>query len=287
MSITNSGDWPDNFDFDKDAICQRIFLPFIQEHLDGMANLDQERIIEFERKKNSPEFKDKFAPDEKLNYTFSDHLARVHDRILDTADLLGIDKTAAKNTAKAALLHDYGKLYQDINLWIDTPEKSSGALKETRRQHAKTGADLIKKHITDNIDTFIADNPDLISEPEDILDHPFLSLALDIAENHHEHMDGSGTLGKTADQLSGPVKLVAIIESHDGYCVKRPHQPRARTPLDGFEHMVKKDGLFDPTYLHAFKKVLKQEEHCLKKPEQNSGFPNTGTDATVPSHDSI
>ena len=51
--------------------------------------------------------------------------------------------------------------------------------------------------------------------------------------------------------------------------------------------MVQKDGLFDPTYLHAFKNVLKQEETCLKKPEQNSGFPNTGTDATVPSHDHI
>ena len=231
MSIIHSGDWPDSFDFDTDAICQRIFLQFIQEHLEGMAHLDQKRITEFERKKSSPEFKDKFAPDDQLNYTFADHLARVHDRILGTADLLDIDKVAAKNTAKAALLHDYGKLYQDMNLWIDTPEKSSGALKATRREHAKTGADLIQEHFSDHIETLIAENPDIISKREDVLNHPFLALTLDIAENHHEHMDGSGTLGKTAEQLSGPVKLVAIIESHDGYCVKRPHQPRARTPL--------------------------------------------------------
>ncbi|MAS87810.1 MAG: phosphohydrolase [Micavibrio sp.] len=177
-------DWPTNFDFAQDEICQHTFKPFIESELKLLEEYDAQRPKD-------------------TNYIFHKHAPRVAEDVRDTCAHLGLAPHICENMYWALLPHDIGKRKLPLYLW-DMKDKPTDDIRQLRRSHTDIGAEMVEKKFTD-------------------IDHPFKDLLIAIIHHHHEQMDGNGYLGLTGDQLSMPVRLAAIVESFDGYRVWRPH----------------------------------------------------------------
>ena len=176
--------WPDQFDFEHDPKCQKLFKPFILEELSSLRSYDDQR------------------PSNKT-YIFHQHAARVARDVKKTCLHLGLGTIVAENMYWAALPHDIGKRLLPLELW-DQDEKPKDNVKKIRRTHTLLGAQIVEEVFEDT-------------------SHPFKNLMTDLMRNHHEQMDGTGTHGLTGNDLSPPVRLLAIVEAFDGYKIWRPH----------------------------------------------------------------
>ena len=176
--------WPDNFDFETDDVCQSVFKPFIENELEELKAYDTRR-------------------DEDITYIFHEHAERVADNMKRTCLHMGLGETVANNMYWAILPHDIGKKNLPLDIW-DTEDKPSDNLKKYRRTHTLLGAQIVQEYFPD-------------------IDHPFKDLMMDIMVNHHEQIDGQGTHDVDASKLSGPVRLAAIVEAYDGWRIWRPH----------------------------------------------------------------
>lgn len=221
--------WPDSFDFESDDVCQTHFKPLIESALSDLKQLDEQRLA--------------LAP---TNYIFHQHAPRVATLVKDIAMRLGASTAAANNLYWAALAHDLGKAHisdprydSTAHIWKEFADKPTDDIFDLRRTHGRVGADIIK---------------DSVKNAPAARAHPFYTLMLDIAGNHHEYLDGTGPLGKKADQLSPIVRLTAIIEAFDGYCIKRAHFPADRdtSPAGAIAHMAKKTTQFDQDIFKIF-----------------------------------
>lgn len=180
----NLEEWPNNFDFEQDEVCQNVFKPFIEEELGYLKDYDSKR-------------------DANTTYIFHEHAVRVAKDVSETCAHLGLPKHVCQNMYWALIPHDIGKRKLPLYLW-DMEEKPTDETKALRRTHTDLGSEFVEKKFED-------------------IDHPFKNLLLDIMKNHHEQMDGNGYRGLTGDDLSAPVRLAAIVESYDGYSIWRPH----------------------------------------------------------------
>lgn len=180
----NISDWPDNFNFEVDEVCQTLFKPFIEEELAQLKEYDSQRPAD-------------------TNYIFHEHAVRVAEDVSQTCRHIGLPEHICRNMYWALIPHDIGKRKLPLYLW-DMEEKPTNETKALRRTHADIGAEMVEKRFED-------------------VDHPFKNLLIDIIRNHHEQMDGNGYRGLTGDALSMPVRLAAIVESYDGYSIWRPH----------------------------------------------------------------
>lgn len=147
---------------------------------------------------------------------------------------MGLAENVANNMYWAVLPHDIGKKNMPVEIW-DTDEKPTDNLKKLRRTHTLLGAQIMNEHLRDH-------------------DHPFKDLMVDIAAYHHEQMDGEGTHGKTADELSMPVRLASIVEAYDGWRIWRPHYgDRDISPVGVLDRMRdEKLHMFDEELFEAF-----------------------------------
>ena len=215
--------WPDNFDFDSDEICQDLFKPFIEKEIEKLATYDENR-------KSS-------APDD-ITYIFHEHAARVAENIHRTCIAMGLSERTANNLRWAVLPHDIGKRLLPLNIW-DSEEKPTGQVKSFRRTHTLLGAQIVQELFPD-------------------INHPCKDLMIDIMRNHHEQMDGQGTHNIPGDQLSAPVRLVAIVEAYDGYRIWRPHfGDRDISPGGVLKRMRDEKGseIYDMEMFEVFAKV--------------------------------
>lgn len=221
--------WPDSFDFDNDTICQDYFLPFIEEQLKRLEHLDDLRL------KHNPN----------TQYIFHEHTQRVSDNVKTIALQCDASRTAANNIAYAALLHDIGKAELPVEIWYSTSEKPTDARKDERRTHTNLGADFLRQSFS--------------GAPDKVQNHPFLSLMIDLALYHHEQMDGQGTHKIMAGTLSPAVRLLAVVEAHDGYTIRRAHFPADRdtSPQGALEHMQKKSNHFDSVFFNALERHVR------------------------------
>lgn len=137
-----------------------------------------------------------------IYYIFSDHVIRVAEMGRDFALSLGLNEHACEWFYHALRVHDCGKSDLPADIW-DRTDKPTEELKHLRRTHAPVGADAISKNL-----------------PED---HPFTAFADRIARHHHEHMDGSGTLGINIGDTDIWMRIACIVDSYDGMQVWRPH----------------------------------------------------------------
>lgn len=185
--------WPDHFDLQDDSLHGPKIKRFIEDQLNALQRLDEERVIW--ARENLPD-------DYHVTYHFYDHSHRVADDIEKMAKFLGLPHPVPGNLFWAMLAHDIGKTLMPTPLW-DTLEKPEDEIKARRREHTRLGVQLVEKHLK--------------------MDHPFIDLLKDIIAHHHEHMDGSGTFGLTGKELSAPVRLACIIEGFDGYSIPRYH----------------------------------------------------------------
>ncbi|MCB9991594.1 MAG: HD domain-containing protein [Rhodospirillales bacterium] len=186
--------WPDHYNLrDTPDIAERVKV-FIDAQMMALKAFDQKR---------RQWVHDNLPPTYEMTYFFHDHAYRVADDMKKTALHMGMSEQTADNLYLAMLAHDIGKSLLPLHIW-DTVEKPENEIKKLRRSHTELGINIIDEVLGD-------------------IDHPFIALMKDIMLNHHEQMDGGGYLGKAGDQLSAPVRLACIVESFDGYSIRRHH----------------------------------------------------------------
>lgn len=225
--------WPVDFDFDKDAVCQECFRPFIEEQLKILEAYDAERVLQ-------------------SDYVFHIHALDAAEDVYETCIELGLGSVVAKNMAYATLIHDIGKPELPIDIW-DYETSPPPEVRKQKRTHVNIGADMMEQSFAG-------------------IKHPFKTLALDIIRNHHERLDGKGENGLSAEGISKPARLVAIVEDYDGRTHLRAHHIEMglkNDPESVFARMEKKcDGWFDPELYKAFKEMKLNASDSMK-PLQN------------------
>jgi HD-GYP domain-containing protein (c-di-GMP phosphodiesterase class II) len=130
------------------------------------------------------------------------------------AKVLGLDEPAVRELRRAALLHDIGKL-SISNRILDKP----GPLTEPERVRFKEHP-LLGERILGRVPGFG-------------------SLAA-VASAHHERLDGGGyPRGLVADELTIPMRVLAVADVYEALISERPYRP-AHTPEQALE-MIRGD----------------------------------------------
>ncbi len=215
-------EWPDNFDFETDGLCQSVFKPFILDEIDRLEAYDAQR-----------------TPG--ITYIFHKHAERVARNVEKTCLHIGLGNIVARNMYWASLPHDIGKRMLPPVIW-DQEEKPDDTLKKLRRTHTELGVQIV--------DEALGDTP-----------HPFKNLMMDIMLNHHEQIDGKGYHGISSNQISKPVRLAAIIEAFDGWSIHRPHFGGRDITVPGVLNRMRdeKSGYFDQELFEAFAEMKMNE----------------------------
>ena len=229
-----ANDWPEDYDVTADPVFDTTIKPFIEGQLAALEQLDRERA-EWVKRNLPGEYE--------ITYIFHEHTYRVAEDARQTAAVMGLPENVQQNLYWAALAHDCGKTQLPADLW-DMVEKPENEIKAARRKHTVLGAELIQDKLGNT-------------------DHPFISLMHDIALQHHEQMDGGGPLGLKGDDLSMPVRLVAIVESFDGYSIPRPHFGDRDVSVNGvLTRMRDEKGaeLYDMDLFESFAKMKQAQD---------------------------
>lgn len=175
-------------------------------------------------------------------YEFHHHAERVAGLLRDFALYLGWKSSLAETLYWACLPHDIGKTALPVSIW-DSENKPTKEEKALRRTHVAEGLKIVRGHFD-----------------EAMLETPFLGVLLDIMENHHEALDGSGLFGKSGDELGLIARMACICNSFDGWSVFRPHFGDRDISPDGVlaRMETEKEGQFDRDLLRLFRAMLAQ-----------------------------
>ena len=155
-------------------------------------------------------------------------------------DLLDDDMVSA--IATYAPLHDVGKVAVPDTILL----KPGGLTKEEfeqMKEHTLGGGDVLRQ-----VAEFLPG------------DQRLLSVAIEIAENHHERFDGSGySKGSTGEAIPISARIVSVADVYDALRSPRQYKP-AFTHEETMDIMLKGDGRtapehFDPEVLSAFKEI--------------------------------
>jgi len=213
-------EWPDYFDIhDQSDACMRI-KSFIDTQ---MGELEAYNDVRNENTHGEH------------TYIFHEHAMRVAENVKRTCLHMELGPRVAENMYWAVLPHDIGKKLLPADIW-DQEEKPTGAVKKYRRTHTILGGQIVEELLHD-------------------VDHPMKDLMVDIMRYHHEQMDGQGTLGVDGEDLSLPVRLVAIVEAYDGWRIWRPHYgERDISPPGVLKRMREEKGaeIFDMDLFESF-----------------------------------
>ncbi len=153
---------------------------------------------------------------------------------------------------KCVPLHDIGKVIIPDNILLKpdklTPEEF----------------DIIKKHTTEG-------KKILLSAERKLGRNSFLSLAMEMAESHHERWDGKGyPQGLSGKNIPLPGRLMAIADVYDALVSKRVYKP-ALTHEEAMRIILKGKGTqFDPDLIaiflklqDRFKNISKAQVNCI------------------------
>jgi len=147
------------------------------------------------------------------------------------AKYLGYKEQTVKELAMGALLHDIGqaKMPQGV---LSKPSQ----LNDNEMQ-------VVKKHVAQSLG--------LVKREKGIT-----PLMLDMIVNHHERLDGSGyPRGITAEKLSRPARIMAIVDVYDAITADRPHQ-MGEEPISALRYLLANKQLFDSELVQRFIKCL-------------------------------
>ena len=135
-----------------------------------------------------------------------EHCDRVCAIATGMGTLLGFDEPALRELRRAALLHDIGKL-SISNRILDKP----GPLTDDE-QHEVRGAPLLTEQILGRVPSFDG-------------------LAA-LASAHHERLDGHGyPRGLAAEQLTMPMRVLAVADVYEALISERPYRPAFTTEV--------------------------------------------------------
>ena len=141
--------------------------------------------------------------DAKSPWTYR-HSDRACVIVLGLAAALGADDDELSDLRRAALLHDVGKLAVS-NRILDKPEALTAAEFAQIREHP-----VVTQRILERIPGFRPLAP--------------------VAAAHHERLDGTGyPLGLTADDLTMPMRLLAVADVYEALTSERPYRAAMRS----------------------------------------------------------
>jgi HD-GYP domain-containing protein (c-di-GMP phosphodiesterase class II) len=133
-----------------------------------------------------------------------EHCDRVYAIAIGIAAQLGFDEAARRELGRAARLHDIGQL-SISNRILDKAGPLTDAEFAKVKQHP-----LLTERILERV--------------------PSLGALAPLASAHHERLDGRGyPRGLAADELTMPMRVLAIADVYEALTADRPHRP-AYTP---------------------------------------------------------
>ncbi len=131
------------------------------------------------------------------------HSVRVCAVATNIAVLLGLDGTAVRDLGRAAQLHDIGKLAIS-NRILDKPERLTDAEFAKIKEHP-----MLTQRILERV--------------------PGFSELASLAGAHHERLDGQGyPRGLAADELTMPMRILAVADVYDALTAERPYRSAYR-----------------------------------------------------------
>ena len=151
-----------------------------------------------------------------------DHVMRVAWCSWHLARKLGLSETDSEQIFMASPLHDIGK----IGIPDDILRKTARLDTDERRnmeQHCMIGAAILQEQPKGLPPRFYAlDDQNPVRDTENKL----LSLAAEIALNHHEKWDGTGyPVGKRGDEIPLAAQIVALADVYDALRSVRSYKP--------------------------------------------------------------
>lgn len=151
--------------------------------------------------------------DAKSPFTYR-HSTGVAGAAVAIARTLSMSEQEVHMLRRAALLHDIGKLGVSNSI-LDKPGKLTTEEWDSVRRHPFYSFEILKRI-------------------------PGLGSLAEIAASHHEKLDGSGYFrNMTANELSGPMRVLVVADIFDALSAKRPY--RDALPLETVFHMMQKD----------------------------------------------
>lgn len=228
---------------------QAPILPFdLEEHVKSyrydeekfrpLRNEIAEKIIAYDKKPQDSKV-------EGYGHFLYHHLVRTSKRLEEFMTYMGYDADVAKKVSAAFVLHDAGKILQDIAVWEHTAEKPDAEKKAIRAEHTTLG----KKVLFDTIDELG------LTLTNDDREH--IKTIVYLMEAHHERINGIGPLGYNGSQMHEILKMATILDEIDGK-IKLDHES-----LDGIFNDIRtrhKDK-FDPDLVEACHRFCRQYGH--------------------------
>ena len=165
------------------------------------------------------------------------HVKRVSEYTRVIATAMGLDKKVVNDMRVASMMHDVGKLLIPPEILEKTGKLTDDEF-EVMKEHVKIGRQL------------------LLDAHGEIMD-----MARDIAQQHHEWMDGSGYLGLKGDEISLGARICAVADVYDALTSVRSYK-KAWTSEEAYKIIDEEAGThFDPDVVAAFKEHFDEIVH--------------------------
>jgi HD-GYP domain-containing protein (c-di-GMP phosphodiesterase class II) len=177
------------------------------------------------------------------------HTRRVATLAVAIGERLGLPQGRLRQLALGGLLHDIGKLSVPDHILNKPGQLTNEEFAEIRR-HPSAGRALLTEL------------------------GGFSGLVLELVENHHERLDGSGyPHGVTAHELDIAVRILTVADVYDALTAKRVYRDawpvnRALALLDDETGTA-----FDPKYVSALRSIITQQAPTLTEAGPTSASP--------------
>jgi putative two-component system response regulator len=164
------------------------------------------------------------------------HTQRVGQLATQVARALGLTDTQTELIAKAAPLHDVGKIGISDAILLK-PDRLDQNERTMVKRHTTIGADILKNGHS-----------------------PLIRMAQEIALTHHERFDGTGyPNGLAGEEIPICGRIVAIVDVYDALTHERPYK-HAWSHEEAMTEIKKQSGTgFDPKVVNAFVQLLEQK----------------------------
>lgn len=165
--------------------------------------------------------------------TTANHVRRVQYFTEALARAVGIPDADAEHMGIMSILHDVGKIYIPDAI-LKKPDKLTDDEWAEMKRHSEYGGKILGEH-------------------------PYYSIAKDIAVGHHENFDGSGyPAGISGEDIPLSARIAKVADTFDALTTVRPYK-EAWTIEKTIEWMTEKaDVMFDPQIITALQQLQHQ-----------------------------
>lgn len=157
------------------------------------------------------------------------HVKRVSEYTRVIAEAMGLDQKTVNDMRVASMMHDVGKLLIPPEILEKTGKLTDEEFK-VMKEHVEIGRQL------------------LLDAHGEIMD-----MARDIAQQHHEWINGNGYLGMKGDEISLAARICAVADVYDALTSVRSYK-KAWSSEEAYRIITEETGThFDPDVVEAFK----------------------------------